>query len=698
MNQEQRVIQKIFFFSFIAAAVLSIDHSIQEKPGVLPDAYKRWLEEEVTYIITPTEREVFMKLQTNKERDIFMEAFWYQRDKLHSLPEGKAMEEHYRRLNHANRYFGRGSTKPGWKTDRGRTYIILGEPEDIQRFEGKTQTYPAEVWFYQGKSGLGLPPGFSLVFFQEGAIGEYRFYSPARDGPQALLTSYYGDPLDFLGAYQKLAELEPDLAAVSLSLIPGEGNMLAGRPSLSSDILIQRVETTPIRQMKDIYAQKFLEYKDIVEVEYSTNYILSDSSVNVIKDPSGLYFVHYAFEPERLSVDFYGDNYFTTIKVNGIVSNEDNKIIYQFEKDFSFNFDEERIKSISRQPVSIRDMFPLIPGNYRLSILLKNEASKEFTSIERELFIPQESDMLQTTSLILGYGIKKAETRSEGLRPFQLGSHQIYFHANKTFIKSDTLIAAFQIHGINQDIKDTAEIKYIFLKEGEEFQATVKKLSEYPDLPNITEQFPLQGFTPAHYRIKISLWVDGKEIFFNKEDFDVSYLEAIARPWIYNKVLTGIENPVYEFIIGTQLYNSGKIIEAREKLEKAYHKKPDSIDFAQSLSQVYLSLSEYQKTKSILLPFFNHLEPAPYEMFLVLGKACQNLGELTEAVDVYYKTINHYGLNIYLLNSLGDCYTSMGNPEEALAAWEKSLEIDPNQIKVKKKIELLKKKHDPNDR
>ena len=292
----------------------------------------------------------------------------------------------------------------------------------------------------------------------------------------------------------------------------------------------------------------------------------------------------------------------------------------------------------------------------------------------------------------MGYGIKKAETRSVGIRPYQLGNSQIYFHSNKTFVESDTLVAAFQIHGIEQDIKDGTEIKYTFLKDGEEFQSTVKKLSEYPDLPNITEKFPLQGFTPAHYRMEISLWVDGKEILFNKEDFDVSYLEAIARPWIYAKVLTGIENPIYEFIIGTQLYNNGKIDEARIKFEKAYNKNPNSIEFAQNLSQVYLSLSEYQKTKSILLPFFNQTEPAPFEMFLVLGKAYQNLGELSEAVDIYNKTISTYGLNTFLLNSLGDCYKSLGNFEEALAAWEKSLEIDPNQFEVKNKIGLLKKK------
>jgi GWxTD domain-containing protein len=689
--QELRVIRKKVIFAFLTILFASNLPNAQENSDALPDVYKKWLDEEVAYIITHTEKEVFLQLQTNQERDTFIKAFWHQRDKLHGMPEGEARKEHYRRINHANHYYGRSSLKPGWQTDRGRIYIILGEPNDIQRFEGKTQTYPAEIWFYQGKTDLGLPPGFNLVFFQEGGIGEYRFYSPARDGPQALLTSYYGDPIDFIGAYQMLAEFEPDLASVSLSLIPGEGDKNIGRPSLSSDILIQRVETTPVRQMKDRYAQKFLEYKDIVEVEYSTNYILSDSSVKVIRDPSGIYFAHYAFEPERLSVDSYDDKYFTTLKVNGIISNLENKIIYQFEKDFSFNFDEERIKRISRQPVSIRDMFPLIPGHYKLSILLKNEASKEFTSIERELYIPAEDNRLQMTSLILGYGLKKYETPSEGLRPFFMGNHQIYVHSNKTFVKSDTLVTAFQIHGFNRAVKEKGEIKYTFFKEGEKFQSTHKRLSEYTELPNILEQFPLQGFSPAHYRIQVSLWVDGKEILFDKEDFDVSYAAAMTRPWIYTKVLAEIEDPAYEFILGTQLYNSGRSKEAQDYFERAYQKDTNSIEFALGLAQVYLNAGRYEKIEPILLRFFNQSEPAPFEMFFILGKAYQNLGELAKAVNTYKETLSLYGLNIYLLNSLGECYFSLDDTDEALAAWEKSLEIDPNQIEIKKKIELLKK-------
>ncbi|MBN2244838.1 MAG: tetratricopeptide repeat protein, partial [Candidatus Aminicenantes bacterium] len=220
----------------------------------------------------------------------------------------------------------------------------------------------------------------------------------------------------------------------------------------------------------------------------------------------------------------------------------------------------------------------------------------------------------------------------------------------------------------------------------------VKKLSEYTELPNILEQFSLLEFSPAHYRIQVSLWAEGKEILFDKEDFDVSYADAMARPWVFAKVLAGIENPVYEFIIGSQLFNSGKLQEAQGYFERAYQKDANSTEFALGLAQVYLNIGKYEKIEPILQPFFNLAEPAPFEMFFILGKAYQNLGELNKAVDTYNKTISHYGLSVHLLNSLGECYFSLDNIDEALAAWEKSLEIDPNQIEIKKKVYLLKEK------
>ncbi|UCC41713.1 MAG: GWxTD domain-containing protein [Candidatus Aminicenantes bacterium] len=665
--------------------------STNAKNAELSEQHKRWLEEEVVYIIVPVEKEVFSKLETDRERDLFIEAFWKHRDPTPGTPENEFKNEHYRRINYVNHFFGRVSPKPGWKTDRGRMYIILGEPNDIQRYEGKTMTYPAEVWFYQGRTELGLPAGFNLVFFQDGAVGDYRLYSPLKDGPQALMTSIWTDPVDYLGAYEQLRKIEPDLAMVSLTLIPGESSAAFGRPSLTSDILIQRIETTPSRSVEERYAQKFLEYKDTVEVEYSANYMASDALVKVIKDPSGIYFVHYAIEPERLSVNLYENKYYTNLKLNGSISNLEGKTIYQFEKNFSIDFDEEKIKTISRQPFSMQDMFPLIPGNFKMSVLVKNEISKEFTSLERDLLIPGDEDVMQMTSIILGHKMSE-KAADKKLRPFQIGGYRIYFHAKRVFLKADTMVLAFQIHGLSEEAKEKGEIRFTFMKGGEGFHTTTKKLAEFTELPVVLEQFSLSEFTPAHYRIQVSLFVDGQEVLFESEEFDVTYLEAIARPWTFSKLLPDIGDSIYSYILGSQLFMQGKIPEARASLEEAFRKKPDSIDFALNLAQVYMVLGEYKKIEAILISFLNMPQPPRYDLFYIMGKAYQNMGELNRAIEVFDKAISHYGINIPLLNAVGECYLRLGNPKEALAAWEKSLEMNPDQPKIKKNIEALKEK------
>jgi len=105
-----------------------------------------------------------------------------------------------------------------------------------------------------------------------------------------------------------------------------------------------------------------------------------------------------------------------------------------------------------------------------------------------------------------------------------------------------------------------------------------------------------------------------------------------------------------------------------------------------------LSLAEYKKIESVLLPFLNRPQPLAYEVFFIMGKASQNMGKLNRAIEVFDRAISHYGLSIPLLNALGECYFQLGNKEEALAAWEKSLEINPKQPQIKKNVEALKEK------
>jgi len=677
--------------SLIIVFLLFPFQGLTEKKSIkeLPPRFIKWLKEEVVYIITPTEKDVFLQLETDRERELFIEAFWKHRDPTQGTPENEFKKEHSRRINYANYNLGRGVPKPGWKTDRGRIYIILGEPRDIERIVGETEIYNTEIWFYQGLTKYGLPPRFNLVFYQKDGVGEYVLYSPLADGPQALMTSYFGDQVDYLAAFRTLKKINSNLANVSLTLIPGESARY-GRPSLASDVLLQNIYRVPQKELKDRYAEKFLMYKNIVEVDYTANYIDNDHSVKVLKDPSGIYFVHYVVELMKFSVQQYENKYSTHLKVNGNVSDLEGKTIYQYEGSISVELNEVELKNITYRPYDFYDMFPLLPGTYRFSVIVKNEVSKEFTTLEKDIIIPEDDSTLKMSSLVLGYKLDHVPSKANKLAPFKIGLDQIYHQPKKIFHPKDKLFLVFQILGLTSDLEQRGKLKFEFIKGDEQFLSLTKKVNEYRDRINFIEVFPLQNFSPDYYRVQVTLLDDDHEVLFEGERFEITAASALPRPWVQSKTLSSPDDPVYSFILGRQLFSKGEIDKARVKFETAYQKRPDSLDYALGLARAYFALKNYDKTKQTLLSF-KDLEEIPYQVYFLLGKSHQALGEFDQAVSFYNEAISHFGINIYLLNSLGECYYRLGSRDEALAAWEKSLEINPNQPEIEKRVKAIKK-------
>lgn len=664
----------------------------KEKLPPLPEKYRKWLEEEVVYIITPVERDIFLKLKSDREREMFIEAFWKHRDPVPETEENEFKTEHYKRLEYVNKYFGRESGKPGWRTDRGRIYIILGPPNDVQRIDGKSEIYSCEIWFYQGKTDLGLPAGFNLLFFQEKGTGEMRLYSPTSDGPQALLTSYWGDPANYLEAYEQLRQVDPTLANISLSLIPGEENQNLGRPTLSSDLLLRQIDLTPRKMVEDKYARKFFEYKDIVEVEYTANYLDSDYLVKVTKVPQGYYLINYILEPKRLSVNQYDNRFMTNLKVNGTLTTLDGRLVYQYEKTYPVQMTEAQMRERANQPVAIYDVFPCIPGEYKLSVLLKNEASKEFTSLEQTIRIPGKPGV-EMSSPILAYKISPVEAGGR-IKAFMLGNYQLYLQANRVFSSKEELSVVLQIHGLTDELRNKGSLRFQILKEQEQqpFREKIVPLGEIVSLPDVIQTFPLAGFPPAHYFLNVSLLVDGREQISTREEFDVSYLETLPRPWVLSRVLPSADNAYYSYIIGTQLFNLGRLAEARTMLEKALASAPGTEELAMALAKVYVAQKEYEKATGVLDTFLNQEKPAGYETYFTAGQALYEYGKYEQAISVLDKAVNHYGTDINLLNLIGDCYFKLGRKEEALAIWQKSLDLHPDQFELKKKMEAARKK------
>ena len=128
--------------------------------------FKAWLEQDVVWIITPEEKAAFKSLQNDEERDQFVEAFWWRRDPTPDTYENEFKVEHYRRIVYANDHFA--AQGPGWKSDRGRIYIVYGPPDDNDRHPNESELRPYEVWTYNDIQG-----GVIFAFVQRSSTGDY---------------------------------------------------------------------------------------------------------------------------------------------------------------------------------------------------------------------------------------------------------------------------------------------------------------------------------------------------------------------------------------------------------------------------------------------------------------------------------------------------------------------------------------------
>jgi len=669
--------------------------------GNLPERYRKWIDEEVGYIITRHEREVFLKLQTDRDRDIFVEAFWKHRDPVPETPRNEFEEEHYRRLNYANSNFGRSSPLPGWKTDRGRIHILLGPPRNIEQYTNVNGVYPVEIWFYLGDESLDLPTGFNVIFFKRNGTGDYILYSPSVDGPRSLIADAMGGYRDTdrisgslsddQAAYKALQELEPNLARQTLSLIPNEGAP-AGLGSLASERLMATIFSSPQKKVQDDYADAILRYKDFVEVEYTANYISSEVQVQVIRDGSGASLVHYTVEPAKITAEEIDGKYEVRFRLTGRVSDAAGKTVYQFDKDLPFSLTANELEDVRAKSLSIQDVFPLVPGSYNFDILLKNVVSKEFTGAAKALVVPGTGGAVRMSPLLLAYGIENKPPAPGERVPFKAGDTQLLCQTRKMFTVNDPLVLFFQIYGLTSDLKSSGSLRYDFLREDKPFLTRTAGLAAGPGADTVIDVQPLKDFSPGYYQARVTL-LDGqaKEVASAKENFELSPAAAVPRPLVVSKVVKVLAKEDDLYAAGLQAQNLGDIATAQARLAEAHGLAPQRADIAVAYAQVLFRLEDFRRVKEVLLPFAG-AEDSAAEVPALLGQTCHALGEYQEAAAYYASYLSRFGANIDILNYLGTCHFQLGNTAEALKVWTRSLELSPNQEKLKALVDSLKKK------
>ncbi|HZX09969.1 MAG TPA: tetratricopeptide repeat protein, partial [Acidobacteriota bacterium] len=478
-----------------------------------------------------------------------------------------------------------------------------------------------------------------------------------------------------------------ELADASLSNFPGRKGYTYRLPSA---IFIKEVETYPTKKLDEDYAYEFLEHKATVDVSYSVHYIGNQSKVDVLQHPSGLFFVNYTIVPENLAVDFYKDKYFTNLRASLRVTDSKDKTIFQMERNIPIELKKEELEAIGKRPFHLYDSFPIISGDFTFNLLLENTVTKEFTSFETQLRVPP-PEQLQISTLILARNIKKDLPEGRIHRAYQVGNMQIYPTLRNTFLGKDKLHLFFQIYNLTPELREEATLKYIFFRQGQTPLTFEKKVREYPSSRDFMEEISLEGLDPGRYAIRVTLSdKTGKELLSGSQEFRITD-DPIPGSWVSAQTSPHPDDPFYSNILGIQYLNKGERDKALKELSDAYEREPESLDYALDYCRALLITKEYHKVRDILTPF-EQAKQEDFDLFYYLGEASKEIKQYEEAIYYYQNALSLRGSVVEILNSIGTCYMELGNKAEARRAWEKSLEINPNQEKVKEMIESLKRK------
>lgn len=372
--------------NIVLAAPLPVAGQGKQKPV---GHYKEWLERDVLYLITKDERDTFLRLNSDESRDKFIDRFWEVHNPTPDLPAAEFKEEHYKRLTYADEHFGKESGNKGWRTDMGRTYILLGPPNQKRNYHDSQSIRPMEVWFYSN-SQPALPPFFSIAFYREDNFSEYKFYSPYFDGAEKLVTTRGNTRLQAWQSIEKNGGAE--LARTALTLLPDEPvDTQNATSSLQSDIMLSvlrdlansplTIRQLNLRQMTASVNASLVSTTDVLGLLA----VPVRNSEGATRTDYMLRFAH----PEDFSIaELPGDKFYFKIGVRAQVFAADNRLVFTQERQYTRNLSKEQVQRVKDRVFGFGGSLPLAPGTYHLEFQLTDQLKKISYRAKQDLVVP----------------------------------------------------------------------------------------------------------------------------------------------------------------------------------------------------------------------------------------------------------------------------------------------------------------------
>jgi GWxTD domain-containing protein len=392
----------------------------------LSKSYKKWLNEDVVWIITDEERAAFKQLSNDEERDNFIEAFWQRRDPTPDTEENEYKEEHYRRIAYANEHFPAGI--PGWKSDRGRIYIMYGPADEVDSHPsggtyerpmeeggGETSTFPFEDWRYRYLEGIGQE--VIIEFVDTCMCGDFHMTLDRSEKDALLYTPNAGLTLyEQMGMSNKAARFSGGLEKL------GVGPDSQAQQSKQFDRLEQfaKLQAPPPVKFKDL--------EEIVNTKLITNLMPFDVRSDFVKVTGDTVLVPITIQMKYRDITFANKDGVQrgTVNIFGRVTTLTGKIVQTFEDTAQVDVPAELLPRTAENSSVYWKALPLRPGRYKVEIAVKDVNGDRKGLWSRGIVVPEFSDdKLSTSSLIVADLMEAVPTKDVSTGNFVIGLNKV---------------------------------------------------------------------------------------------------------------------------------------------------------------------------------------------------------------------------------------------------------------------------------
>jgi GWxTD domain-containing protein len=501
----------------------------------LETPYRKWLNEDVAYIITDEERAAFKKLQTDEEREQFIEQFWLRRDPTPDTVENEFKEEHYRRIAYANEHYASGI--PGWKTDRGRIYITFGPADEIESHPsggtyerppeeggGTTSTFPFEQWRYRYIDGIGND--VIIEFVDPTMSGEYHMTMDPSEKDALLYVPGAGLTLmEQLGMSDKTDRFNRT-----------DGTHLGVPFGGETESMNEFNRLERFAKLQQAPKVKFTDLEAVVNSRITYNILPIKVRVDYfpVTEASVLTYVTVQFDNKDLQFQAKEGVQKAVVNIYGRITTMTRRMaVNPFEDTVTVDAPTEFLQDYAKNRSIYQKTVPLAPGTYRLNIVAKDIVAGTLNNYEVAIQVPRiDMDKASTSTLILADMIENVNTRSIGTGMFVVGGKKVRPRVDDVFKHDEKMGIYMKVYNLGSDEnthKPVGEVQYDLVKKGSnEMIASFKEnLAELPDASatqvTLEKFLNLKGLTPGQYTIRLKITDKTKnQVLTPSADFTVT--------------------------------------------------------------------------------------------------------------------------------------------------------------------------------